>query len=87
MVAPILASTPLRGIACRRRVSASGGEADGASIAREVYVSNVSVRGSLEDAHQLDALRAMPSQRPIGEAAGVLFEVITNHETLWTITP
>jgi hypothetical protein len=36
-------------------------------------------------------LRAAASQvagrRPILEGAGVSFQVITNHETLWTITP
>jgi hypothetical protein len=31
--------------------------------------------------------REMLAQRPILEAAGVTFEVIINHETLWTITP
>jgi len=29
----------------------------------------------------------MLAQRPVLEAAGVTFEVITNHETLWTIGP
>jgi hypothetical protein len=29
----------------------------------------------------------MLAQRPILEAAGVNFETITNHETVWTITP
>ena len=48
---------------------------------------NVSVWDSLEHAHQLDTLPEMLAQRPILEAAGVSFEVITNHETLWTITP
>jgi hypothetical protein len=28
----------------------------------------------------------MLAQRPLLEAAGVEFEPITNHETLWTIT-
>jgi hypothetical protein len=51
------------------------------------YLINVSVWDSLEAAHQMDALQAMLAQRPILEAAGVTFEVITNHETLWTITP
>jgi hypothetical protein len=51
------------------------------------YLTNVSVWESLEDAHQMDSLRPMLAQRPILETAGVSFEVITNHETLWTITP
>jgi len=50
-------------------------------------LTNVSVWASLEDAHRLDTLPQMLAQRPILEAAGVTFEVITNHETLWTITP
>ncbi len=48
---------------------------------------NVSVWDTIEHARQLDTLREMLAQRPILEAAGVVFEVITNHETLWTITP
>jgi hypothetical protein len=51
------------------------------------YLTNVSVWDSLEHAHQLDTLQAMLAQRPVLEAAGVTFETITNHETLWTITP
>jgi len=51
------------------------------------YLTNVSVWESLEDAHQMDSLQPMLAQRPILETAGVSFEVITNHETLWTITP
>ncbi len=35
----------------------------------------------------MDTFAAMLAQRPIMEEAGVTFEVITNHETLWTITP
>ena len=50
-------------------------------------VTNVSVWDSLEHAHQMDTLPAMLAQRPILENAGVKFEPITNHETLWTITP
>jgi hypothetical protein len=50
-------------------------------------LTNVSVWDSLDHAHQLDSLQAMLAQRPILEDAGVTFEVITNHETLWTITP
>jgi hypothetical protein len=49
--------------------------------------TNVSVWDSLQHAHQLDTLQAMLDQRPILEAAGVQFQPITNHETLWTITP
>ena len=51
------------------------------------YLANVSVWDSLEHAHQMDTLVAMLAQRPILEAAGVEFEVITNHETMWAITP
>lgn len=54
---------------------------------QRAYVTNVSVWETLEDAHQLDSLQAMLAQRPLGAAAGVSFETITNHETLWTITP
>lgn len=50
-------------------------------------LTNVSVWDSLAHAHQMDTLPEMLAQRPILEAAGVMFEVITNHETLWTITP
>jgi hypothetical protein len=50
-------------------------------------VTNVSVWDSFASAHQMDSLPEMLAQRPILEAAGVTFEVITNHETLWTITP
>jgi hypothetical protein len=51
------------------------------------YLTNVSVWESLEAANQMDTLQAMLAQRPLLERAGVTFEVITNHETLWTITP
>ena len=51
------------------------------------YLTNVSIWETLEDAHQMDSLQAMLAQRPVLEAAGVSFEPITNHETLWTITP
>jgi hypothetical protein len=51
------------------------------------FVTNVSVWDSLTDAHQMDTLQPMLAQRPVLEAAGVTFEAITNHETLWTITP
>lgn len=50
-------------------------------------VTNVSVWDSVADAHQMDTLAAMLAQRPLLEAAGVSFEPITNHETLWTMTP
>jgi hypothetical protein len=51
------------------------------------FLTNVSVWASLPDAHQMDQLSEMLAQRPILEAAGVTFEVITNHEVLWSITP
>jgi hypothetical protein len=51
------------------------------------FVTNVSVWETLQDAHQMDSLVAMLAQRPILEAAGISFEPITNHETVWTITP
>jgi hypothetical protein len=51
------------------------------------YLTNVSVWDSVAHAHQMDTLAVMLAQRPLLEAAGVQFEVITNHETLWTITP
>ena len=51
------------------------------------YLTNVSVWDSVEHAHQMDTLAAMLAQRPLLEAAGVQFEVITNHEAVWTITP
>mgnify|MGYP001793566610 CR=1 FL=1 len=51
------------------------------------YVTNVSVWDSRADAHQMDTLAPMLAQRPVLEAAGVSFEAITNHATLWTITP
>jgi len=50
-------------------------------------LTNMSLWETLEDAHQVDGLPAMLAQRPILEAGGVTFETITNHETLWTITP
>jgi hypothetical protein len=31
-------------------------------------------------------LPAMLAQRPLLDAAGITFEVVTNHEVLWTIT-
>jgi hypothetical protein len=51
------------------------------------FLTNVSVWESLEAARQMDSLQAMLAQRPLLERAGVTFEVITNHETLWTIAP
>jgi hypothetical protein len=51
------------------------------------YLTNVSVWETLEDARQMDSLQEMLAQRPLLEAAGVSFELITNHETLWTISP
>jgi hypothetical protein len=49
------------------------------------FLTNVSIWDSVEHAHQMDTLQAMLAQRPILENAGVTFEVITNHETLWRI--
>ncbi|HEY0814965.1 MAG TPA: hypothetical protein VGE11_16965 [Pseudonocardia sp.] len=54
---------------------------------RQGQVTNVSVWRSLEDAHQMDTLQPMLAQRPLLEGAGVAFELITNHEVLWDITP
>jgi hypothetical protein len=51
------------------------------------YLTNVSVWESLGAAHQMDTLTAMLAQRPLLEAIGIVFEEITNHEALWTITP
>jgi hypothetical protein len=51
------------------------------------FLTNVSVWETLEDAHQMDSLQAMLDQRPILQAAGISFEQITNHDTLWTISP
>jgi hypothetical protein len=57
-------------------------------IDRELgYITNVSVWETLQDAHQMDSLQPMIALRPSFEAAGASFEPITNHETLWTITP
>jgi hypothetical protein len=50
-------------------------------------LTNVSVWETLDDAHQMDSLQAMLAQRPLLERVGVEFEAITNHETLWAITP
>ena len=51
------------------------------------YLTNVSVWDTNADAHEMDTLQPMLAQRPILEAAGISFETITNHETIWTITP
>ena len=51
------------------------------------YMTNVSVWETLEDARQMETLQPMLALRPSFEAAGARFETITNHETLWTITP
>jgi hypothetical protein len=51
------------------------------------YLTNVSIWESSEDARQMDTLPAMLAQRPLLEAAGITFDTITNHDTLWTITP
>jgi hypothetical protein len=57
-------------------------------IDRELgYLTNVSVWETLEDAHQMDSLQPMLALRPSFEENGASFETITNHETLWTITP
>jgi hypothetical protein len=50
-------------------------------------LTNVSIWDTMEHARAMYELRPMLAQRPILEAAGVTFETITNHETLWTITP
>jgi hypothetical protein len=50
------------------------------------YLTNVSVWDSLAHARQMDTLQPMLAQRPILEAAGVVFDIITNHTTLWTIS-
>ena len=51
------------------------------------FLTNVSVWETLADAHQMDSLQPMLALRPSFEAAGMTFETITNHETLWAITP
>jgi hypothetical protein len=53
----------------------------------EGQLTNVSVWDTLEHAQAMSQLQAMLDQRPILEAAGVTFEKITNHDTLWTIAP
>jgi hypothetical protein len=49
-------------------------------------LTNTSVWDNLEHASAMSRLAEMLAQRPVLEAAGVTFEPITNHETLWTIT-
>jgi mannose/cellobiose epimerase-like protein (N-acyl-D-glucosamine 2-epimerase family) len=53
----------------------------------QCQLTNVSVWDTLEHAKAMSSLQAMLDQRPVLEAAGVTFEPITNHETLWVITP
>ena len=53
----------------------------------EGQLTNVSVWDSLEHAQAMSQLPEMLAQRPILESAGVTFEVITNHDVLWSITP
>jgi len=50
-------------------------------------LTNVSVWDSFEHAIVMSQLAEMLAQRPVLEAAGVTFEQITNHDTLWSITP
>jgi Antibiotic biosynthesis monooxygenase len=50
-------------------------------------LTNTSVWDSLEHATAMSQLAEMRAQRPVLEAAGVTFEPITNHDTLWTIAP
>jgi hypothetical protein len=51
------------------------------------YLTNVSIWETEADAHQMDTLPQMLAQRPILERAGITFEPISNHETLWVIAP
>jgi len=51
------------------------------------YLTNVSVWDSLEHSQQMDRLQPMLAQRPLLEAEGIVFEIITNHEIVWTISP
>jgi hypothetical protein len=58
------------------------------AIDREaLQLTNVSIWNSLEHATAMSRLAEMLAQRPVLEAAGVPFEPITNHDTLWTIGP
>ncbi len=54
---------------------------------QHMQLTNVSVWDTLRHAEAMSSLQAMLDQRPVLEAAGVTFEVITNHDALWTITP
>jgi hypothetical protein len=49
-------------------------------------LTNTSVWDNLEHATAMSSLAPMLAQRPVLEAAGVTFELITNHDTLWSIT-
>jgi hypothetical protein len=51
------------------------------------YLTNVSIWDTEADAHQMDTLPQMLAQRPILERAGITFEPISNHETLWVVAP
>jgi hypothetical protein len=53
----------------------------------KLQLTNVSVWETLEHATAMGSLGPMLAQRPVMVAAGVAFEPITNHETLWSITP
>lgn len=50
-------------------------------------LTNTSVWDTSAHATAMSSLAPMLAQRPVLEAAGVTFEPITNHDTLWTITP
>jgi hypothetical protein len=50
-------------------------------------LTNVSVWDTMEHAQAMSQLKEMLAQRPVLEAAGVSFELITNHDALWSITP
>ena len=52
-----------------------------------LQVTNVSVWDTLEHAQAMSSLQPMLAQRPLLEAVDVDFEMITNHETVWVITP
>jgi hypothetical protein len=57
-------------------------------IDRENFqLTNVSVWDTIEHAKAMAQLAPMLAQRPVMEAAGVTFETITDHDSLWTITP
>jgi quinol monooxygenase YgiN len=48
-------------------------------------VVNMSIWKNLDSAKQMDTLQAMLNQRPILEAAGVVFDKIANYEADWAI--